>query len=191
MRRKLLGKEHEFWLKENYSRYENPVLATKLTEMVQKSHEKEYEELVRMLPSLSDLKLIESVSERILFLSKPVTISVANVKAAARRLNCPRKKLGLISTLRSRSAKSRHIRRWAYKAIEVDKPFQWFRTLKLRKSYAVKFSGVRKMQNFLEYLAIWNKNEGIAKNMVLVAEPFKKELLVRVRTKVYININEL
>lgn len=124
MRRKLLGKEHEFWLKENYSRYENPVLATKLTEMVQKSHEKEYEELVRMLPSLSDPKLIESVSERILFLSKPVTISVANVKAAARRLNCPRKKLGLISTLRSRSAKSRHIRRWAYKAIEVDKPFQ-------------------------------------------------------------------
>lgn len=191
MRHKLLGKEHEYWLKQNYSRYENPILAAKLTEMVQQANEKEHAELIRMLPSLSDEKLIENVSSRILYLSKPVVITVANVKTAARRLNCPRKNLGLMSTLRSRSAKSRHIKRWVSKAVTVDKPMTWFRSLKLRKTYIVKFTGITKMRNFLEYLAAWNRDEGVARNVILVAEPFKKELIVRVRTKVYIDINEL
>lgn len=191
MRQKLLGKEHEFWLKKNYSCYENPVLAEKLTEMVRISNEKEHSELVRMLPCLADQELIDKVSSRILFLRTPATITADYVKKAARRLNCPRKTLEVVSTARSRSAKTRHISRWVKMAVEVDKPVAWFRTLKLRKTYVAKFSTMKKMKNFLEYLSAWNRDEGMPNNIFLHAEPFKDERIVCVRAKVYINKNEL
>lgn len=191
MRPKLLGKEHEYWLKENYTRYENPVLAEMLTEMVRRSNEKEHEELVKMLPSLSDEKLKEDVSKRILFLRNPVTITVANVKVAARRLHCPKKNLAVLSKVNRRSAQTRHIRRWVQLAVYVDKPIAWFRTLKLGKTYIAKFTGVKKMKNFLDYLIAWNRDEGIPKNIVLKAEPFKAELIVRIVPHVYINIDEV
>lgn len=185
MRQKILGKEHEYWLKENYSRYENPVLAAKLTEMVRISNEKEHEELVAILPSLTDAALRENAVKRILFLRRPVEISVANIKAAARRLNCPKKNLALISTVNRRSAQARHLRRWMEQAIHVEKPIAWFRTLKLGKTYVVRFTGVKKMNNFLDYLYAWNRDEGCGKNILLKAEPFKEELIVRVVARVY------
>lgn len=191
MKPKLLGKEHEYWLKENYTLYENSVLAKKLTDMVRESYSKEHEELVRLLPSLSNERIRENVSKRILFLRAPITITVENVKAAARRLNCPQKPLALRSKVNKRSAQTRHIKRWAQEAIHVESPFLWFRTLKIGKSYVVKCTGVKHMRNFMNYVIKWNKDEGVPQNIALHAEPYKEELIVRVRARVYIKIDEL
>lgn len=190
MKQKLLGKDHENWLKENFHKYPNPVLAQMLTEQVRLSNEKEHEELVNLLPSLSNPKLKEETSKRIIFLRKPVIIKVENVKDAATRLHCKKKSRALISKTNSASAKKGHIKRWVREAITVDKPIGWFRTLKLRKTYVVKFSGVKKMKNFLDYLYSWNRDEGMPNNICLYAETYKEEQIVRIIPRVYINMSE-
>lgn len=191
MRYKLLKKEHEDWLIKNYQLYENQVLAEKLTEKVQVSAEKEMMELVNVLPSLTNEKLREDASKRILFLRKPIVITPIYVKNTARRLKCPPKKRFVRSSSNKRIAKERHVKRWLQEAIRIEKPVQWFRTLKPGSSYSIKFSTGKQLKNFLDYLYKWNREEGIPQNLVLQPESFKDELIVHLCVRVHIVLDDL
>lgn len=188
MRPKLLKKEHENWLKENYHLYENQFLAKKLTEMVQVSAEKELKELLHMLPSITNDKLREDASKRILFLKNPVTITPVYVKHCGRRLGCQHKSRSLRASSSRRVIKNRHARRWLQEAIRVEKPVLWFRTLKPGSSYNVKFSNYKQLKNFLDYLYKWNREEGCPNNIALYPEPFKDDLFVHICVRVYIEM---
>lgn len=180
MRPKILSTNLENWLVSSYSKMSNEQIAQQLSEKIKKENEAQIAELRSVLPLVTSGSARGCIIRRIKRLESFDRVTEDFVKKNAKRLNCPKKSKSYLSDMNRDKITKRILQEWESKAVLISQPFAWFRTLSIGGIYYGKFENIQQLTSFKSSLCNYNRGIGASKNIQLISDYYKENLIVRI-----------
>lgn len=180
-RPKIFKAEQERWLIAHYPDECNSVLAESLSEMVNEANRQELANINEIICRFSGKERL-ALEKRQFLLGQKVVITERLIISYANRLHL-HKSPDFMHKLMIEKLKVRTLNHLVKKAIFVDKPTKFLRTVEKRRSlYVVKMSSANKLLSFNSLLYRWNKTEGITKGFNIRAQYDYPNCLIKLNT---------